>query len=113
MLNPRLPIRVGGVALLAIVFTQIFGWSDAVGFGFGWLLLAASLILPRLAQFARRSRRMEWLALTRSASRLAVVARLTALEQRHLHLRLPQVQMWRATGAAKRTPQMEVPNDGS
>ncbi len=52
MLNPRLPIRAGGVALLAIVFAQIFGWSDGVGFLFGWLLLAASLILPRLAPFA-------------------------------------------------------------
>ncbi len=106
MLNPRLPILAGGVALLALALAQVFGWSDWAGFLFGWLLLVAILVHRQVIEFARSQA-------ARLALRLAVVARLTALERRHLHLRLPQVQMWRATGAAKRTPQMQVPNDGS
>jgi hypothetical protein len=53
MLNPRLPILAGGIALLAIVCTQAFGWSEGAGFLFGWLLLAASLTLHRVASFVR------------------------------------------------------------
>ncbi len=93
MLNPRLPILAGGVAILALA--QVFGWSDWAGFLFGWLLLVAILVHRQVIEFARSQA-------ARLALRLAVVARLTALEQR-----------WRATGAAKRTPQMQVPNDGS
>jgi len=55
MLNPRLPILAGGIALLAIVCTQAFGWSEGAGFLFGWLLLATILIARRSVPFARRA----------------------------------------------------------
>ncbi len=76
MLNPRLPFLAGGIAVLAVALTQSLGWSDAAGFLFGWLLLVASLTAQRVVPFARRRLSVEWLALTRHASRWAVVARM-------------------------------------
>ncbi len=72
MLNPRLPILAGGVAILALALAQVFGGSDGVGFLFGWLLLVASLTLRRVVPFAWRVLRVK--RLVPILPRLTVVA---------------------------------------